>query len=36
MVNGKGIDGIFLIRPKGLPKRIGISFENGAHRFAVE
>lgn len=41
MVNGKGIAGICLIRlkevrPKGLPKQIGISSENGAHRIAVE
>ena len=39
--NGKGIAGICLIRlkeirPKGLPKQIGISSENGAHRIAVE
>lgn len=41
LVNGKGIAGISLIRlkeirPKGLPKQIGISSENGAHRIAVE
>ena len=41
LVNGKGIGGICLIRlkeirPKGLPKQIGISSENGAHRIAVE
>jgi uncharacterized protein YqjF (DUF2071 family) len=41
IVNGKGIAGICLIRlknirPKGLPKEIGISSENGAHRIAVE
>jgi hypothetical protein len=41
LVNGKGIAGICLIRlkeirPKGLPKQIGISPENGAHRIAVE
>ncbi|MBD81431.1 MAG: hypothetical protein CL840_21110 [Crocinitomicaceae bacterium] len=41
LVNGKGIAGICLIRlkeirPKGLPKHIGISSENGAHRIAVE
>lgn len=40
LVNGKGIAGICLIRlkdirPKGLPKQIGISSENGAHRIAV-
>ena len=40
-VEGKGIAGICLIRlkeirPKGLPKQIGISSENGAHRIAVE
>lgn len=40
-VNGKGIAGICLIRlkevrPKGLPKQVGISSENGAHRIAVE
>ena len=38
---GKAIVGICLIRlknmrPKGLPKFIGISSENGAHRIAVE
>ncbi len=41
LVNGKGIAGICLIRlkeirPKGFPKQIGISSENGAHRIAVE
>jgi len=41
LVNGKGIAGICLIRlkeirPKWLPKQIGISSENGAHRIAVE
>ena len=41
LVNGKGMAGICLIRlkeirPKGLPKFIGISSENGAHRIAVE
>lgn len=41
LVNGKAIVGICLIRlkdirPKGLPKFIGISSENGAHRIAVE
>ena len=41
LVNGKGIAGICLIRlkeirPKGLPKQIGISSENGAHGIAVE
>jgi len=41
LVNEKGIAGICLIRlkeirPKGLPKQIGISSENGAHRIAVE
>jgi hypothetical protein len=41
LVNGKGIAGICLIRlkeirPKGLPKKLGISSENGAHRIAVE
>lgn len=41
LVNGKGIAGICLIRlkeirPKGLPKQLGISSENGAHRIAVE
>ena len=40
LVNGKGIAGICLIRlkeirPKGFPKQIGISSENGAHRIAV-
>jgi len=41
LVNGKGIAGICLIRlkeirPKGLPKQLGLSSENGAHRVAVE
>jgi len=41
LVKGKGIAGICLIRlkdirPKGLPKQIGVSSENGAHRIAVE
>lgn len=41
LVNGKGIAGICLIRlkeirPKGLPRQLGISSENGAHRIAVE
>jgi hypothetical protein len=41
LVNGRGVAGICLIRlkqvrPKGLPKQIGISSENGAHRIAVE
>ena len=41
LVNGKGIAGICLIRlkdirPKGLPKQIGIASENGAHRIAVQ
>ena len=41
LVKGKGIAGICLIRlkeirPKGLPKYLGISSENGAHRIAVE
>ncbi len=41
LIKGKGIAGICLIRlkeirPKGLPKQIGISSENGAHRIAVE
>jgi len=41
IVDGKGIAGICLIRlknirPKGLPKTIGMSSENGAHRIAVE
>ena len=41
LVKGKGIAGICLIRlkeirPKGLPKVIGIGSENGAHRIAVE
>ena len=41
LVNDKAVAGICLIRlknirPKGLPKAIGISSENGAHRIAVE
>jgi hypothetical protein len=41
VVKGKGIAGICLIRlthirPKGLPRGLGISSENGAHRIAVE
>jgi len=41
LVNGKGVAGICLIRlkgirPFGLPKQMGISSENGAHRIAVE
>lgn len=41
LVNGYGIAGICLIRlkhirPKGLPKSVGIRSENGAHRIAVE
>lgn len=41
LIKGKGIAGICLIRlkeirPKGLPRQIGISSENGAHRIAVE
>lgn len=41
LINGKGIAGICLIRlkevrPKGFPKQMGISSENGAHRIAVE
>jgi len=41
LIQGKGIAGICLIRlkevrPKGLPRQIGISSENGAHRIAVE
>ena len=41
LVQGKGIAGICLIRlkeirPKGFPKFLGISSENGAHRIAVE
>jgi hypothetical protein len=40
LVNGRGVAGICLIRlkeirPPGLPKQIGISSENGAHRIAV-
>ena len=41
IVKGRGVAGICLIRlkeirPKGLPKQIGISSENGAHRIAIE
>lgn len=41
LVNDKGVVGICLIRlknirPKGFPKSLGISSENGAHRIAVE
>lgn len=41
LVNNRAVVGICLIRlkdirPKGLPKFIGISSENGAHRIAVE
>lgn len=41
LVNDKAIVGICLIRlkeirPKGLPKMVGISSENAAHRIAVE
>ena len=41
LVNGKGMAGICLIRlkeirPKGLPRQIGLSSENGAHRIAVQ
>jgi len=41
LVEDKAIVGICLIRlkgirPKGLPKSVGISSENGAHRIAVE
>jgi len=41
LVKGKGVAGICLIRlkeirPKGLPKQMGISSENGAHRIAVK
>ena len=41
LVNDRAVVGICLIRlkdirPKGLPKFIGISSENGAHRIAVE
>jgi len=41
LIKGRGIAGVCLIRlkeirPKGLPKQIGISSENGAHRIAVE
>lgn len=41
LYNGYAIGGICLIRlknirPKGLPHFLGISSENGAHRFAVE
>ena len=40
LVNGKGVAGICLIRlkeirPSGLPRQLGISSENGAHRIAV-
>ncbi|MFN3195669.1 MAG: DUF2071 domain-containing protein [Chlorobiota bacterium] len=41
LVNNKGVVGICLIRlknirPKGIPKGIGVTSENGAHRIAVE
>lgn len=41
LVNDRAVVGICLIRlkdirPKGLPKFIGISSENGAHRIAIE
>jgi hypothetical protein len=41
LIGGDGVAGICLIRlknirPKGLPKHVGISSENGAHRIAVE
>lgn len=41
LVNDKGVVGICLIRlknirPKGIPKLVGISSENGAHRIAVQ
>ncbi|HVX59677.1 MAG TPA: DUF2071 domain-containing protein [Pirellulales bacterium] len=41
LVAGRGIAGICLIRlrhirPRGLPKQIGLSSENAAHRIAVE
>lgn len=41
LINDKGVVGICLIRlknirPKGFPKTVGISSENGAHRIAVE
>lgn len=41
LYNGKAIVGICLIRlknikPKGLPRFIGVNSENGAHRIAVE
>ena len=41
LVDGYAVAGICLIRlkqirPKGVPKAIGISSENGAHRIAVE
>ncbi len=41
LVNDTGVAGICLIRlkhirPKGLPKAVGISSENGAHRIAVD
>ncbi len=41
LVNDKGVVGICLIRlknirPKGMPEKLGVSSENGAHRIAVE
>ena len=41
LINGFGIAGICLIRlkeirPRGVPKLLGISSENAAHRIAVE
>jgi hypothetical protein len=41
LIENTGVAGICLIRlkeirPKGFPKNIGISSENGAHRIAVE
>ncbi len=41
IVHGHAVGGICLIRleeirPKGLPKMVGVSSENSAHRFAVE
>lgn len=41
LIHGKGMAGICLIRlkeirPKGFPKMLGISSENGAHRIAVQ
>lgn len=41
LIHGKGIAGVCLIRlkeirPKGFPKQVGISSENGAHRIAVQ